>query len=1003
MAVYVLRDETLTGSGDLVGEIEWTRYGNGVTPPEDPTHDGQSWGSLSIPGAGSFTFDPHEIVNIPTPPSSQYTYEIGWRVVVTDAVGGTTTDDGLTTYTPSGKQYISIDSTGDWEISIDCQLCLEVTKPSIPSGTGSNAVNFMPDPPHGVEYRLFYRTRNGGSYSIEVNLGSASASRSGTFASSTELAIPDYVDAEVEAFAEQLFDDSAFSINGKISGTWRGAQIDQNISASGTHGSAYANNTDGVKVTATCVSDAIGDVGSAYSQRFLAVPLEYSLDAQLRAMEVSYPDTLTLEYERAGTTVDVTASGGAYTDTSREYRYESSEVWVKDGTTVEDEEDYTLASNWGAISIGIKSSSASTESEPTADLKLLLKDRKMDALSIETPEKSDDLAGTDTALGGTPWGVQRSYTGNTPPWQGLMGWRYLEVIVAETGGAAAGAAVTIKIGSKSWTKDSTGAAITAPGSGNSATWVIDLCSPSSETAATDATDTTYPYSQDWTADGGNEDSYPRTGTGPYAGPTYATTIRIEVGSSRTFTITSIKGKRTVTNTIYCTNLPTHNAWIEQRPATVVSEADTTTYHKIRQSYEVDLEGRLIAAEWSDTEWDTTVGGASGVYTHTLYERSIEWLAGRINAATLCPKWSSTIAAASVGTGSAAWYNREREVHGILGGGYWWKAPAGATPGSWQSGIDATQRTNADGALTLPWQGGFTRLSNCPGNVGDVFQHANSGTTGALTLKAAKILRTQGVGLSLTSAGLNDTSSTLTLTQASTARGTGATNSDGYAQTGTPFGRGAGGDITLDFDGGTGSTYQAKARKRRHFRAKGLAEAGCVSIDTAPNQRVAYALDVAGTLRLYFAAGPDANLWEEVVTTVGDVDCVAIAYDKASAIGRLWIVIDKTGGGIAERYTDDEGMTVSVATTINSAGKNASVATNPLGKRLIVFTDGSDLKRQVRDAQDNVITAVSTIVTGGVADAKTAVTWRLGKWYILYGNTSGAVVEISSIDDGESFS
>lgn len=998
MAVYVLRNETLTGSGTIVGELEWTRYGNGVIPPEDPNRNGQSEGSCSITGAGSFSFQPYEIV---TGSSPSYSYEIGWEVTVTDAVGGTTTDQGGSTYSPGsgGKTYISLDSTGEWEASIDCELCLEVTDPTTPSGTGSNAVNYNPDPPHGREYRLFYRRRNGGSYSISADLGSASASRSGTFTNSTEIGIPDYIIGTVEAFAQQSADDTPFAIAGQISGTWRSAQIAQSISASDDHGEAYANNTDGVKVIAECLSDPIGDSGSAYATRTLAVPLIYSLDAQLRAMENDYPETLTLEYERAGTTVEVSATG-SYSDSNREYRSESSEVWVKGNGTTEDEDEYTLASNWGAISIGIKSSSASTESEPTTDLKLLLKDKVMDALSIETPERSGNLTGSDTALGGSPWGVQRSFTGNTPAWQGLMGWRYLELVVAETGGASAGAAVTIKIGSKSWTKDSTGATLTAPGSGNTATWIIDLCSPSSETAATDTTDTTYPYAQDWSADGGGEDSYPRTGTGPYAGPVSTTTIRIEVGSSRTFTITTIKGKRTIASTIYCTNLPAHQAWVEQRPATVVSEADTTTYHKVRQSYEVDLEGRLIAAEWSDTEWDTTVGGASGIYTHTVYQRSIEWLANRINAAVLCPGWSATIAAP---TTSTVWYNRDREMHGILGGGRWWRPPASPTLGSWETGIDATQRTQALGAITIPWQGGFTRLSNCPGAVGDVFSHSGTDALTSLILKAAKVLRTQGVGLSLTSAGLSDTSSTLTLTQASTARGTGNTDTNGYAQTGLPYGRGAGGDITLDFDGGTGGTYSAKGRKRRHFRAKpATTGGGGIRLAVSPTDRVTrgFSDNSPAVLVLGFAGAPVAVDWTDYETTLQTED-FWIDYTKTGTTALVVIYVDGSGN-VQRTTTTDEGETFAVATTIFTSAKHPCFVVSPTGVEYhFAWFTGGTIKTRVYDAQGAEMIALTTVVASGVDDDQLAAEWRDG-WVIL-GYVAGGTVTTVKSQDGETYS
>ncbi len=986
MAVYVLRNQTLSGSGDLVGQLEWTRYGDGVRPPEDPIRNGQSEGQCSITGAGSFSFEPYEIVTGSFP---SFSYEVGWKVTVTDPLGVSSSDQDGTVYSGSGKQYISDDRTGSWSASIDCELCLEVTDPSTPSGTGSNAVNYNPDPPHGRTYRLFFRRRNGGSWSISASLGATSASRSGTFANNTEIGIPDVIISTVEAFAEQEADDTPFSIDGKISGTWRNAQIGTTIDATGSHGSAYADNTNGVKITATCVADPIGDAGSAYATRSLAVPLVFDLDAQLRAMEVGYPDSLTLEYQRAGATVDVTANG-SYADNGRTYRSESSEVWVKDGTTTEDSDTYSHPSNWGPISIGIKSSSASSNNEPTSDLKLLLKDRKMNALSVETPESTANLTGSDSALAGSPWGVERSYTGLANGWQGLMGWRYLEVIIAETGGASSGAAVTIKIGSKSWTKDKDGTALTAPGSGNSRTWYIDLCSPSSESATTDTCDTTYPYDGDWSALGGGEDNYYRTGTGPYSGVNRATSIRIEVGSSRTFTITSIKGWRVIAETVRSTNLPTHDNWIEQRPATVVSEADTTTYHKVRQSYEVDLDGRLIAAEWSDTEFETTVGGASGVYTHTLYQRSLKWLVDRINAVSLCPGWSATIIAPASGTGSQEWYNRDRELHGLLGGGYYWSS------GAWVSGIDIAQRTQAGGAQTLLWQGGFTELTNCPGDVGDVFEHDTGATSGTLELKAAKILRSQGVGLSLTTAGVSKNSSVLTLTQG-TPKGTGTSGTNGYAQTGSPFGNGNGGDFTLDFDGGDTGTYAAKARKRRHFRSKVVETGGGgIRLCISPSDRLTrgYYDGTPSKIILGFAQAPVASDWIDYETSIQAEDF----WIDYTTTGTTALVITYVTGGNIERVTTlDEGETFSVATTVISGVKHPAFVISPTGVEYhFGWATGGIIKTRVLDAQGTEMVAVTNAVGSGADDDQIAVEWREG-YVILAYLSSGNITTVKSLD------
>ena len=97
------------------------------------------------------------------------------------------------------------------------------------------------------------------------------------------------------------------------------------------------------------------------------------------------------------------------------------------------------------------------------------------------------------------------------------------------------------------------------------------------------------------------------------------------------------------------------------------------------------------------------------------------------------------------------------------------------------------------------------------------------------------------------------------------------------------------------------------------------------------------------------------------------------------------------------------MTVSVAVTVTSTGDDVSVAINPMGKRCVVWHHNNDLYRAIYDPQGNVITAGGIIISGGVNNGKTAVSWRLGTWYAYYRDGGSSLVQISSIDDGETWS
>ena len=191
------------------------------------------------------------------------------------------------------------------------------------------------------------------------------------------------------------------------------------------------------------------------------------------------------------------------------------------------------------------------------------------------------------------------------------------------------------------------------------------------------------------------------------------------------------------------------------------------------------------------------------------------------------------------------------------------------------------------------------------------------------------------------------------------------------------------------------------RHRGWFREQELAGV-CVSTDVAPNQRMCYAVIESGAVALHFADGPNGTNWVMQVTSI-EAQCVHIAFDPTDKNGRLYILTEETANAIKMYYTEDEGVTVSVAVTVTSTGDDVSVAINPVGKRIVVWHHNNDLYRAIYDPQGNVITAASIIVTGGVNQGKTAVTWRLGTWYAYYRDGGSSLIQISSVDDGETWS
>jgi len=143
-------------------------------------------------------------------------------------------------------------------------------------------------------------------------------------------------------------------------------------------------------------------------------------------------------------------------------------------------------------------------------------------------------------------------------------------------------------------------------------------------------------------------------------------------------------------------------------------------------------------------------------------------------------------------------------------------------------------------------------------------------------------------------------------------------------------------------------------------------------------------------------------WDTKDTGLTVTGSGALAYDKTSAVGRLWLAIEDSGA-IKTRYTDDEGDTWSSMTTIFSSGEKPALCHSPTGARHYFCVSSGALKTKALDSQDNVIVAESTIVASGVASSSVGTVHDGVLIHLTYRNTSNAVVSLISSDGGVSFS
>jgi hypothetical protein len=914
-------------------------------------------------------------INAPSP-GSAWTWELRANITVNNGHGSSSTSykvlaSGSET---GGTNYKDVSATcaGDFSASVSVDKLWDIAEAGFSSSSAPTRF------PSLTSYTWYERTTSGATAACSLSAGGSAVSVSAA-ASSRQTA--DYT-ATLDAYGFSSGDDrhdfavSLVKVNGVAVHDITHAHTFHNQSATEWSLSVLGE-TDGFGI----VSTASADIGTSS-----CLDRNVSIAGRIRAWEGAYPDALNVVvtgYD--GGTRTVGSSGGSYgaTDTFVDYSTTSVLIDPTYGTdTLTTQADDVPA--W--ISADLSGSGLTTNGDSSTDNRVLFRGWRFNGWSIsETNNRS--IAGT---------GNDRTYS----PYEGMSGYRYLQIQIKAQSGTNAPGTIELTDYHGNWKRWQ----VVAPTTSYS-TITLDLCSPDTwslgGTPATDDKDNPYPRKNVASSSYAGSESVDSA----YWGITSCQRLRVQTGSIDIGTTTLVY---TNTDSTYVPDSFTAN--FERITPAIVSEADTTTYYYGRRFWQQDRDGRT--EEESDVWWQKTVGGATGVTTYSVDPVTISELCDQINASDNSivrhPGWTATnsVAYPAGATCSASQPPlRDCFLNGVTGYSTWLRGGGIlATPNA-TSGTDFSYGHQlAQGTIVA--QTLFDRINgNFPPDLNDPFD-VNGGTDSGLYLPAGSLLRGIAHGALLDNAGDPLTTGTVDLLLASTSANRGTDSSidaEGRYYTSTPWGLGES-NHDVNFSGDTVGLLplHTSHRFRVWFREQQLAGT-CVSAAVAPNQRMCYAVVESGSIALHFADGPNATNWVMQTTSITDCSCVHIAYDPTSAIGRLYIIVEGSANDIKSYYTDDEGVNVSVAVTVTGAGDDASVAINPMGKRIVLYHHSGDLYRVIYDPQGNVITAGSVIISGGVNQGKTAIAWRLGTWYAYYRDGGNSLIQISSIDDGETWS
>ncbi len=967
---YLDVSRTATSAADISIAWTWTVYPTNLIPftLQVGKVDGSIDGHMGWSGTWSMS-----MTNTPRArPGNPWSYQILLSVSVSNGNGQTASNTIVVASGTPTVDYLDISGTitGSWSASVNTNILWNISEAAY--SISSAPTQF---PPY-TTYEVYEQAKPSATCTATLTLAGTSTTATGTVGAGGGATATHDFTAGLQQTCEDTGTASASITNIKVNGV---------TPYQATHSHSYDRQTAGNWSTSgTSYATEQTTVNLTSSAR-LAAPV--SLTSRIRAWEGAYPDSLTMrvtgfDYETLGYR-DITGTGSiSGSDTLYKYSFASTIV------TSSGSSNLTTALNGVPpyISAELTAASLTTNGDSSTDNRVLFRGWRFNGWSIsETNNRS--IAGT---------GNDRTYA----PYEGMSGYRYLQIQIKAQSGTNATGTIELTDYHGNWKRWQ----VVAPTTSYS-TVTLDLCSPDTwslgATPATDDKDNPYPRKNTASSSYAGSESVDSA----YWGITSCQRLRVQTGSIDIGTTTLVY---TNTDSTYVPD--SFTAQFERITPAIVSEADTTTYYYGRRFWQQDRDGRT--EEESDVWWQKTVGGATGVTTYSVDPVTISELCDQINASDNSivrhPGWTATNSVAYPAGATCSVSQpplRDCFLNGVTGYSTWLRGGGIlATPNA-TSGTDfAYGHQLAQGTITA--QTLFDRINgNFPPDLNDPFD-VNGGTDSGLYLPAGSLLRGIAHGALLDNAGDPLTTGTvdLLLTNTSANRGTDSTiDAEGRYYTSTPWGLGES-NHDVNFSGDTVGLLplHTSHRFRVWFREQQLAGT-CVSAAVAPNQRMCYAVVESGSIALHFADGPNATNWVMQTTSITDCSCVHIAYDPTSAIGRLYIVVEGSANDIKEYYTDDEGVNVSVAVTVTGSGDDASVAINPMGKRIVLYHHSGDLYRVVYDPQGNVITAGSVIVAGGVNQGKTAIAWRLGVWYAYYRDGGNSLIQISSIDDGENWS
>jgi hypothetical protein len=160
------------------------------------------------------------------------------------------------------------------------------------------------------------------------------------------------------------------------------------------------------------------------------------------------------------------------------------------------------------------------------------------------------------------------------------------------------------------------------------------------------------------------------------------------------------------------------------------------------------------------------------------------------------------------------------------------------------------------------------------------------------------------------------------------------------------------------------------------------------------------------ISLIYTTTNDFSVFEYKTTNISDAANVACKWQINTNTNQILLAVEKNDGIIYKYVCDDISTGACTLATTLGTGTTPALAINNNGIQIYFLrtTDsGGSVKRVILDNQNNVLTALSVVVTGNVSNDGLASYWYDDVCYLVYNHPTNGITVVSSDDMGITFS